>query len=156
MSEQTIKLYGNKAYGVTVSNYGIENGYLDYRTLADIVGDCILNNAIFYETEPEDWEIVCGEDYYGLDENGHECELYTDECIDMIPHEIYQHYIISENGFNFLNEYTDEIVYYNANFDLYLWGITHLGTSWDYVLTDVRLLGEDELNDCVKLNKGDM
>lgn len=23
--------------------------------------------------------------------------------------------------------------------DIYLWGITHFGTSWDYVLTDIEL-----------------
>lgn len=144
MSKQTIKLHGNKAYGVSVSTYGIENGYLDYGSLAEIVGSCILNNVIFYETEPEDWEIVCGEDSYGLDENGYECGLYSDECVDMIPYEIYQHYIISEYGYKFLSQYTDEIVYHHADYDIYLWGITHLGTSWDYVLTNI------------KLNEGDM
>ena len=41
-----------------------------------------------------------------------------------------------------LEELTDEIVYYNSALDLYLWGITHFGTSWDYVLTDVELRGD--------------
>ena len=44
--EKTVKLYGGKAYGVEVSKYGLENGYLDYLTLSKIVGDCILNNSI--------------------------------------------------------------------------------------------------------------
>lgn len=36
-----------------------------------------------------------------------------------------------------IEEYTNEIVYYNETLDLYVWGVTHWGTSWDYVLTDI-------------------
>ena len=31
-----------------------------------------------------------------------------------------------------------EIVYYSEELDLYIWGVTHYGTSWDYVLTDIK------------------
>lgn len=41
-----MKVYNGKVYGVAVSDYGLEKGYLDYQTLAGIVGDCILNNTI--------------------------------------------------------------------------------------------------------------
>lgn len=37
MSKNEMKLYGNKAFGKEVSKYGLENGYLDYATLAKIV-----------------------------------------------------------------------------------------------------------------------
>jgi hypothetical protein len=53
--------------------------------------------------------------------------------------EIYQWYIITEYGARFLQEHTDEIVYYHEEMDMYVWGITHFGTSWDYVLTDIKL-----------------
>lgn len=33
----------------------------------------------------------------------------------------------------------EEIVYYNETLDIYLWGVTHWGTSWDYVLTNIKL-----------------
>lgn len=122
-----IKMYGGKVFGEQVSSYGINNGYLDYRTLARIVGDCILNNTIYSETYPDDWEIVSGQDYY---EEGDDIEYY----------DIYQFYIISYEGYVFLREYTDEIVYYNNELDVYLWGVTHFGTSWDYVLTDIKLV----------------
>ena len=36
--KRTMKLYGNKVYGVEVSKYVLENGYLDYLTLSKIVG----------------------------------------------------------------------------------------------------------------------
>ena len=52
--------------------------------------------------------------------------------------EVYQWYIISDNGASILKDWTNEIVYYNDELDLYLWGVTHYGTSWDYVLTDIK------------------
>lgn len=51
--------------------------------------------------------------------------------------EIFQYFIISAQGASILEEYTNEIVYYNETLDLYVWGVTHWGTSWDYVLTDI-------------------
>jgi hypothetical protein len=127
MGNRQMKLYGDKVYGVKVSNYGLENGYLDYLTLSKIVGAFILNNTLFQETYPEDWELLNG-DY--CNEDGYE-------------YDIYQFYIISEYGYEFLRDHTDEIVYYNNELDIHLWGITHFGTSWDYVLTDIKLVKED-------------
>ena len=62
--------------------------------------------------------------------------------IDYLKHskrylEIFQCFIISEQGAKILKEYTDEIVYYNETLGLYVWGVTHYGTSWDYVLTNI-------------------
>lgn len=65
----------------------------------------------------EDWEIINGE--------------FEDI--------IFQDYIISEYGFKFLSDFTNEIVFYNEKLDLYILGITHFGTAWDYVLTDIKL-----------------
>ena len=121
--ETTMEMYGGKVYGVEVSHYGREHGYLDYYTLSKILGDVILNNNLM-TIDGLEWELVSGEDSYGCD--------------------VYQTYIISESGYQFLNRYTDEIVYYNEELDLYLWGITHFGTSWDYVLTDIKVKERDE------------
>ena len=60
------------------------------------------------------------------------CEIYAD---------VFQWFIISEHGASILQEYTDEIVYYNEELNIYLWGVTHYGTSWDYVLTDIECTG---------------
>ena len=119
MEERSIKLYGNIVYGVEVSRYGLENGYLDYRTLSKIVGACILNNTVRDRTML-DWEIVAGE---------------FDDVV-------FQDYIIAESGYKFLAEYTDELVFYNENLDMYIWAVTHFGTSWDYVLTNIKLVSE--------------
>lgn len=37
----------------------------------------------------------------------------------------------------------DEYVIYNEKLDIYVWAITHFGTSWDYVLTDIKLVKEE-------------
>lgn len=122
--ERSITLYDGKAYGHEVSKHGLENGYLDYRTLSKIVGDCVLNNYIFEYVGFGNWELESGEEE--IEDGGY--------------YEVYQYYIITYQGARFLEEYTDELVYYNEQLDMYLWGITHFGTSWDYVLTDIKLL----------------
>ena len=45
--------------------------------------------------------------------------------------EIFQWYIVQNP--DFLMEHTNELVFYDTELDLYIWGITHFGTSWDYV-----------------------
>ena len=121
--DKEITLYNGKAYGHKVSKYALENGYLDYLTLSKIVGDCVINNNIFQFAGFENWELTNG--------------LEEDDYGDYI--EVYQYYIVTDAGARFLEEYTDEIVYYHDELDMYLWGITHFGTSWDYVLTDIKL-----------------
>ena len=126
MCEETgrqIKMFGGRVFGLKVSEYGLKNGYLDYYTLSKIIGDGVLNNNIVEHTGYENWELING---YEEDEDGW--------------YEVYQYYIISGVGYSFLRDYTDEIVYYHEDLDMYVWGITHFGTSWDYVLTDIKLM----------------
>jgi hypothetical protein len=125
--EKEITMYNGKVFGVNVSEYGLKNGYLDYQTLSKIVGDSVLNNSIMPYTGFDEWELVNG---YEENEEGW--------------YEVYQYYIISDYGFRILEDYTDEIVYYHQDLDMYVWGITHFGTSWDYVLTDIKLVGDDQ------------
>ena len=58
--------------------------------------------------------------------------------------EIYQYFIISDAGANLLKDYTDEILYYLPALDIYVWGVTHYGTSWDYVLTNIKIEKDGE------------
>ncbi len=60
------------------------------------------------------------------------------------PREIYQYYIISDSFAEMLQYWTHEIVYYIDALRIYVWGVTHYGTSWDYVLTDIELELDDE------------
>lgn len=122
--KKELKLYDGRVHGQKVSDYALENGYLDYHTLSKLVGDCVLNNNIYEYVGYGNWELESGEEE---DEDG---DFY----------EIYQYYIVADYGARFLADFTDEIVFYNEQLDMYLWGITHFGTSWDYVLTDVKLV----------------
>ena len=120
MEKNRIGLYDGKVWGIKVSKHGLENGYLDYLTLANMIGARILNNTVRAETHV-DWEMMNG----------------------TFDSAIFQDYIISEMGATILYELTDEIVFYNEKLDLYVWAIDHFGTSWDYVLTDVKLIEEE-------------
>lgn len=122
-------IFGKYFFGNKISDYGIENGYVDYATLAKAF-DAVLNNDIISKTfEIGYWDIVNGSDY--------------DEENDNFV-EIYQYFIISSAGAEILQDYTNEIVYYNEELDMYVWGVTHYGTSWDYVLTEIKCNGEEE------------
>lgn len=121
---RTMTMYDGKVYGEKVSDYGLENGYLDYHTLSKIVGGSVLNNNIYEYVGYENWELDSG--------------LEEDE--DGYYQEVYQYYIVSDYGARILSDYTDELLFYNEELDLYLWGVTHFGTSWDYVLTNIKLV----------------
>lgn len=61
--------------------------------------------------------------------------------------EIFQYYIVSDEGARILKEWTNEILFYNEELNMYVWGVTHYGTSWSCVLTDIQLnCGEEAFN----------
>lgn len=110
-------------YGVEVSDYAENNNRVDYSTLAK-TGDAILCNNI-----PNiDYNI------YDNIING---DLWDDE--EQNEFEIFQYYIVSDSLKEILCYHTDEIVMYSELLNCYIWGVTHWGTSWDYVLTDITL-----------------
>ena len=133
---------GKTLYGKEISGYGLNNGYVDYKTLSDIVGNHILNNEII-KYEVDNWEVVNGSDikYYDCkaDDYVEESEIENWDDIEEKYIDIFQYYIIDNWGVEILSNYTDEIIFYNDKLDIYLWGITHYGTSWDYVLTDIKI-----------------
>lgn len=53
-------------------------------------------------------------------------------------YDVFQWFIVPENALPILEE-NNEIVYYSDTLNLYVWGVTHYGTSWDYVLTDINI-----------------
>lgn len=127
-----MKNYTHKSeyfYGNKISNYGLEHGFVDYATLSKSFEGILCNDItrLFYSEingEYNEVELVNGCDY--------DAESYNNT-------EIYQYYIIDNNGAEILIELTDEIVYYIGYLDLYVWGVTHYGTSWAYVLTDIKV-----------------
>ena len=57
--------------------------------------------------------------------------------------EVYQWYIIDINDWDvdYLrgNDINDFIITYSDVLDCYILAVTHWGTSWDYVLTDIKI-----------------
>lgn len=154
-------------YGNKISEYGLQNGYVDYSTLAKAFDAVLVNDItkLFYAdingeyNEPEQVngyidnsdeinelndqisELMIDNDNGEQDEKINALQDKIDELEreqDEQP-EIYQYYIISDSGADILKYDTDEIVYYLPAIDCYVWGVTHWGTSWDYVLTDIKI-----------------
>lgn len=88
-----------------------------------------------YISKYNEWE----ENLKELENKIAELEQQIDELEEEqnYPDEIFQYYIVSDNGAEILKE-INEIVFYNYELDMYVWGVTHWGTSWDYVLTDIK------------------
>lgn len=124
--KKQLKLAGKYFCGNEISNYGKERGFLDYDTFSRAF-DHVLNNSIFELGQGigYGWELVNGLDFD-----------YEEEEIIEEP-EVFQWYIVSDSGAQIIQDYTNEILYYHDELDIYLWGVTHWGTGWDYVLTDI-------------------
>lgn len=168
-----MQVHGKYFYGNEISEYGQQNGYVDYGTLAKAF-DAVLNNDIIQKTyDIGYWEQESGfidnteeieelkakieelqDNMYATSsvienaENSKDAEEEIEEIqakIEELEEEqensynadIYQYYIVSDNGARILKE-INEIVFYNDELDMYVWGVTHYGTSWSYVLTDIK------------------
>ena len=151
-------------YGNPISEYGLENGRVDYATLAKAF-DAVLNNDIMNLTyDIGSWEQVSGiiDNTYKieeLEEKRDELEEENEnnpsqiieneineinEQIEELENEqneyqeVFQQFIVDDWGARLLQD-IDEVVYYNEKLDMYLWGVTHYGTSWSYVLTSIEI-----------------
>ena len=192
-----MKNYTHKSkyfYGNKISEYGIKNGYVDYRTLSKAFEGVLCNDItrlfyseingeyneveqvngfidnrdeieeaeekkealtnLFYEIKKKYNETEEGsEEEKRLEKELDETQEKIDEQTEIIEElereqdempEIYQYYIIDDNGAEILKDLTDEIVYYLPVLDFYVWGVTHWGTAWDYVLTNIKIEIEEE------------
>ena len=151
-------------YGNAISEYGLEHGRVDYATLSKCF-DVVLNNNIMSLTyDIGSWEQVSGiidntDEIEELEEKRDELEEQNENSPSQILEneineineqieeleseqddepEVFQWFIVDDWGARLLQE-IDEIVYYNEKLDMYLWGVTHCGTSWDYVLTNIKI-----------------
>lgn len=152
-------------HGNPISEYGLQNGRVDYATLSKCF-DAVLNNDIMNLTyDIGSWDQVSGtidnsDEIEELEEKRDELEEENenspsqileneiDEINEQIEEleneqneepEVFQWFIVDGCGARLLQQETDEIVYYNEMLDMYLWGVTHYGTSWNYVLTNIKI-----------------
>lgn len=159
MKKETKYYYGN-----AVSDYGIQNGYVDYATLAKCF-DAVLNNNIMSLTyDIGSWDQISGQvdnseeiaeweekkdeleeenenspsqiienEINGINEKIEELENEQDD-----DPEVFQWFIVDDWGARLLQS-INEIVYFNEELDMYLWGVTNYGTRWEYVLTSIAI-----------------
>lgn len=150
-------------YGNPISYYGMQYGRVDYATLSKCF-NAVLNNDIMNLTyDIGSWEQVSGtvdnsEEIEKLEEKRDELEENESSPSQIIENEInkineqieeleseqddepevFQWFIVDDWGARLLQK-INEIVYYNETLDMYLWAVTHYGTSWDYVLTSIKV-----------------
>ena len=67
--------------------------------------------------------------YY--DENGDECD--KENAVEQYENDIFQWYIIDNSTAERLKRSTKELIFYSEKLDVYVLGVTHYGTAWDYV-----------------------
>ena len=101
-----------------------ENLKAERTTYKDMIDFCcdnlVMNNSIMQE--------LTAKGFYFDIENGTD---YNEE--EDYYYEVYQYFIISFLDAERLKEYTNELVYYCEELDLYILGVCHLGTPWSGV-----------------------
>ena len=150
-------------YGNKVSDYGVENGRVDYATFSKAF-DAVLCNDIFnvcsrandysiydnltndrcYEVEdPTTGEWIEFSSYSEYEEWREELEAVHDieanEPEERLQ-DVFQWYLVPDTPMNRdLLEEAHEIYTYCESLAVLVWGVTHWGTSWDYVLTSIEI-----------------
>ena len=108
-------------YGEPISKYGTEQGFVDYNAIANAGNLTLCNNVT---------KLFQYFNFERINEN----ETSKD-------YDIFQWYIIDAWTADILQNWLpDEILYYCEELDLNLWGVTHCGTRWDYVLTPIKIV----------------
>ena len=141
---------------------GDADRWVDYKTLAHAVGSMIDADELIKRTAGivGEWEQISGydpdlfrayiEDHPEelptfKDEDGNEDEDARAEWLDDNYPDYYEDvftaFLVDEQGAKLLQQ-AAEIVYYNAALDLYAWGVTHYGTAWRLVPTEIEIPAE--------------
>lgn len=115
--------YYDHFFGKPVSIYGLTHGYIDYACLAS-VGNIVYCSAM--ENRYQYFDLV----------NGSEIDAETNDAIEFAAY-----YIIDETLAKTIMRYTQsETIWVDNDLNVYVWGIKHCNTAWNYVLTDIPLI----------------
>lgn len=123
----------------TIGYWNQENGIIDnYETIEELeekLSELDDELLMLDDAETEEISRINSE----IEEIQERIEELREEEENSFDQEIYQYFIVSNNGAEIIKQYTDDPLFYNEELDMYVWGITHYGTSWSYVLTDIQL-----------------
>lgn len=128
-------------YGNAISDYGLEHGYVDYATLAKAF-NAVLNNDIMNLT----YNIGSWDQVSGIIDNTEEIEELEEKRDELEEQNEDNPSQIIENEIDEINEKIEELENEQDEgqevFQWFIvddWGVTHYGTSWDYVLTNIEI-----------------
>lgn len=117
-------------FGTKISNEEKERGYISFQTLFDELGGGVLCNGI--------------STLFGVEING---EYHEENQINGdYETDIFSYYIIPSDSIMYYQSLTDYPLFYIDFLDLYVLGITHYGTLWKSVNTDIEIDKEYTLN----------
>lgn len=121
-----------------------ENGIIDNSEEVDALKEEItdIENRLEFLTDEEIEEAQMLQEEIGSIQE--QIEELEEEQERLYNQEIFQYYIVSDQGAEMIKQYTDDPLFYNGTLDMYVWGITHYGTAWSHVLTDVKLNCKEE------------
>ena len=146
-----IKIEELKKIYEKMGSYELENGYASYKTVIDrFIGDLVLCNKIT-EVDYSVYENMNNNAYYYVDKNGdyrtkkeyendENGEIEQEYCDD-----IYQWFLCNLNEFKVEQlEKAGVILSYSDLLECDVLCVDHWGTSWSYVLTNVKLFDDYE------------
>ncbi|MBR5950765.1 MAG: hypothetical protein IKZ87_04955 [Actinomycetaceae bacterium] len=123
-------------WGQEVSAYGQEHGFVDYSAFARAFNHVNITNKI-QEIDPYLLDNVeSGQPYE--DSDGNRYTEFPEGREDVFVRDIYQFFVIDEFGQRLCEE-AGEIVCWSDALDAPVWCVTHFGTPWTGVLTDIPL-----------------
>ena len=118
-----------------VSEMARKKNRLDYASMVDW---CTEGHMVGLGVSP--WEMTG--DWEKQTERDFDCFADADEeeqDEDEADEEVFQWFIIDDDAAEFFMRFTNELIYYSNSLDMYLLGVTHLGTAWSYVMTEWKL-----------------
>ena len=124
ISNNLEKSYPNPLYK-NIKEKEIKKGFLTYNTLSGYVGDMILCHNL-YITRRHKWQLISG-------------NMFTE---DGDIKDVFQTFVVSKEGANYLHTHSDEPVFYDEELDLYIWAITFYGEDWSDVFSNATIKNE--------------
>ena len=130
-------------WGEKLNEEELRSHRLSYYTVAKQFNAVLCNNI--FDVDPYLLDNIESGDIYRYYVEGEEATKEEHEQAEKEGKEtseeledIFQYYIVDNNALWYLKR-MNEIVFYSEILDCYIWGITHYGTSWDYVMTSLKL-----------------